>query len=443
MRRIRLSAGLQPIPRPYAPRYPVLLSPDEYRELVARRNHERVRALLAAAAIALASRATSAQAPNASSGGVDARAALEARVLGVLQACAERHAAPRNLALEHSANPNPSTPGAVDHALYRGVGFGTGMSHVFDRGEARRLARELFGAYGFELEPGTRVDSDVVHGRLDGANLVHKVGFDLVDRVPGILGDAGEVVAPEEPADALDDGELARLRTEGWRLHVVTTTRYSRDDAHDLTPLLAYALGLIEFLNAIDDGPDLDVRGLFFESAITHTLPLFAKLPWPEGKVPACQYSAQGGYDYTLKEPAKLVLRFPADATKTARSSHAEVWEDLLEPRTKARAADASGDLDATRAARPTSGLGTLHGLRLPFEPAFPSPASAHSRAAMRARIVQERAAPAAPLVIEAHAGFVFLGSEFDAAQPFRVEFELGPGDYRFDAALEIAFPRR
>ena len=428
----------RPLPRDYAPRYPVALKPDEYRELVARRNHERVRALLAAVAVALASRAASAQAPNAPSGGVDARAALEARVLGVLQACAERHASPRNLALEHSANPNPSTPGAVDHALYRGVGFGTGMSYVFDRGEACRLARELFGAYGFELEPDSRVDSEAVHGRLDGANVAHKVGFDLVDRVPGLLGDAGE-----EPADALDDGEFARLRSEGWRLHVATITRYPRDDAHDPTPFLAYALGLIEFLNAIDDGPDLDVRGLFFESAITHTVPLFAKLPWPEGKVPACEYSALGGYDYTLKESAKLVLRFPADATSTARSSHAEAWEDLLEQRKKARSADASDDPEAPRAVRPTSGLGTLHGLRLPFEPAFPSPASARPRAVMRARIVQERAAPAAPLVIESHAGFVFLGSEFDAARPFHVEFELGPGDYCFDAALEIAFPKR
>jgi hypothetical protein len=289
-----------PIDPGYAPGYPRSLTREEFEALLAPRNRERVLALWGAACAALA----------ISAGGGDG-ADREARVLALLQREADAHRVGYGWLWSSSMVRGVGFPEETEHVYVPSIPimFGNSSTELFDAGSARKLASEIFRAYGLECESGVILETPAVHASLDGANRERKLGFKLRGViVRNEIEDLGEA---EPSATDLDAGERAALEKDGWKLHVADVRHYRFMDGDQLTPTLAYLCGVVEFLNSVSDGPDLDLRSVLMGERLCFPVPDLKGLGLAGGE--SKPSNADETYqEFETKDMRTLTLRFNA-----------------------------------------------------------------------------------------------------------------------------------
>ena len=271
----------------------------------------------------------------------------------------------------------------------------------------RALARELFAIYGLEAVRGT----EGAAAGLDVLDAGRRVGFELL---PGDL-------RPEEARveEDLALEEIAALERAGFRLHVAVLDRYLSTEKDVFTPTLAFLAGLVEFLNSVTDGEDVELGGFLFERE--------AQLAWPGGSAlvlgPGVRLESEGT---SFAHSVTIALREPG----FVRASFAGA-PDFQPP-------EPWGTYDAAALARRTltgSTAGAPGVLALSIVPLVDG--IAQERPLARVRLVQERAG-ARPLVHEGSSPNLFLPGQFDLARPFVLELEFTPGRYRLNAGLRV-----
>jgi len=296
------------------------------------------------------------------------------------------------------------------------ISFGNSSMGLFDAGSARRLAGGIFRAYGLELETGVEFDDALVHARLDGADHVRKLGFKL----SGLAGnremhDSGR----SEPAStALDTVERAALEQGGWKLHVADMKNYPLMDGDQFTPTLAYLAGVIEFLNSVTDGPDVDLRPVLMGVRQGFPVPALRTLGL-EGVT-----RAGDGDEFALSRGQTITLHFNSPGSPSpSLHERGRGWYEPL-----------SGDLGR---GGPLSTVGRISVLQLPVQLGWYAPGAKPEP--LHGTLKQPREAGLAPLVIETRSELVFTPSSFDAARPFELTLELQPGKYIWKNSLDIS----
>jgi hypothetical protein len=303
--------------------------------------------------------------------------------------------------------------------------FGNSYTGLFDAGAARRLAGELFGAYGVEVELGVQLDTPTLKARLDGANATRQIAFRLRDGTEELLG--GESVAPEPPSIELSDAERAELERGGWKLHVASAELYPEMDGDQFTPTVAYLAGVLEFLNAVTEGPDLDPRALLLGERLHFATPNVEELALGKRQ-------SRGEWQEQLH---------PDDFTLTERRELRFVFGGPNSPLPKAEPRDRSfrfRDTPQPPAFDPKKRVASLSVLEAPVREARTGVnPSAPQREKMRVRLVQRRADRPSPIVVEARSALLFVPQSFDPTQPFELELDLPPGEYLLSNGLEVS----
>jgi hypothetical protein len=423
----RIEVRLAPLPRTYSPGYPRRLCAEEFEALIGARNHSRVRELLGPACVALlaaAAHARAAQRAPAPSG--DDATGREARVLAVLQSFADsdpdRSWFWRSSMAPHS---DPQRPEKHVYVPEIPIMFGNSYTGLFDAGAARRLASELFRAYGVEVELGVQFDTPTVKAGLDGANAAAKIAFELragtevdLDAVP---------IDPDPPNLALSDAEREELERGGWKLHVVSAALYQEMDGDQLTPTVAYLAGVLEFLNAVTDGPDLDPRALLLGQRLRFATPNVEELGLGKRKSQGDWQLERQSDEFALTERRQIRIAFSAPNSPPSKS----------EPRHESfvfREREKPPGFDAEKRVASLSVLeAPVQAKRVRGQP------DSSQREKMRVRLIQRRADRPDPLAIEARGPLIFAPMTFDPTQPFELEFDLPPGDYLLASGLDVS----
>ncbi|MBK7874575.1 MAG: hypothetical protein IPJ77_02290 [Planctomycetes bacterium] len=354
----------------------------------------------------------------------------EERVRRILQVWTERFSLGDFHRLRHWTSKNDVDPRRVDHHLRADDDdYGLGAHIAFRLDVAREFEAALFAAYGLDVQRDVRVDRDGVHARFDGVDSARKVAFELDGRRHPDEPETSRVYLPEPIEDALEPEEFQRLARDGWRVHALRSMQFSSSGPDDLAPYLALSLDAVEFLNDVTEGDDVDLRGLQFTERLRLPLPAFTELPWPDGSVPT--YS--GGPDvesaFELRAAAHVVLSIPKNALGVERGKRTERALDgpLLD-----------GEWRYAPSATPIASAGSMQVLALPFLERRTTAPGGAPRLMPHARIVQARAAPLEPIVIEARGRLVLLPSAFDTAQPFEIELELQPGGQAYLGCIDV-----
>jgi len=421
------------VPSVYAPGYPRTLSAEEFEALIAPRNRARARGIVNAACATLALSASNAAWAQRTvvATGTD-QLEREERVVKLLQRYAEVQ--PGDSWFWNSTMTRAPESEEIAGPVYLPripISFGNSMSGLFDAGAARKLAGEIFRAYGVELETGVALDEPSVHARLDGADRSRKIGFKL--RGAGSNEQMFAQAIPEPANTDLEAAERAALAKAGWKLHVVGMDQYELMDGDQLTPTLAYLAGVIEFLNSVTDGPDLDLRSVLMGELLHFPVPKLEALGLGNSarKLESGPYSS---VTFLLERSQTITLRFNAPGAPAP----------TVEARGSRRFAAES---PATEEEKLPSTTGRISAIQTPFSmhrlqvdqatgKPLPTPEP------MRVKLTQARAAGAEPLAIDARSDLVFVPSSFDAARPFEVEVTLAPGTYTLMSTLDVSVLR-
>ena len=407
MSRKKARIEIRPVPSDYTPGYPAALRPDEYRSLVAPRTHRRLYASCLAAGLMLGF--TPQEATE------DEGAKLERKMLGLMRSMRKELPAwwYRRATFARSADEK----GAIVPMIP--IMFGNSHEGYFDHERARRIAREVFALYGVELQPDHVVDGEGAKAVLDGYSPERGIGFELRGSPPDDVGMFGRVEV--EPADRhLDDDEAKALRAEGKRLHVADVDHYPLMDSDQFTPQLAHLASIVDFLNTVTDGPDLDLTAIVFQKGM--------EFPPPEQ-----ENTLPGGSTFVEKKDGGIECHLPSRGTLRFRysvpsaSPPRERYVPNLRERTEPRVLD-----------------GAISTLGSPTVIVFGhyTEESAHpddSRSVLR--VIQARSDLRKTIRVESTRSTVFLPSTFDAARPFTVEVELPAGRHVFRDRLLVGVP--
>jgi hypothetical protein len=413
IRRARPSAlRIEALPPDYDPGFPPRLSRQEFDALLASPLCDRIRRVaLAAAALGIGGCDgvhEEGRTQMTSTRPVDARSERESAVLRVLA----KVRGPstwfwRSTFQSESPRPSPVLP-------LTPISFGNSYSGLFDEGVAKNLAAELFTAYGFIPE------RDVLRTFANGESAV----LDVFDRRRGVACElrrlaavenpvlAGAEVAAEPGAQALSDGERRELETTGVSVLVCEHRNYAVNDGDVVTPNLAYLASVVDFLNFVSDGPQVDLSQLLGSR--------FATLPL------AREISAQDSIGADVG-PRRIVFRYQGGpATIEERASRRATPDPTTAqiPSTAGRPGAAS--LDVT----PEDYM--QHLVRQARGEATPDP---------RVTLIQRRPNRAS-IEVEATGGFLIVPSTFDASLPFDVVLDLPAGTWRVDPRLRVALSR-
>lgn len=428
MKQRRVHLSLAPVERRYEPGYPPALAPEEFAALIAERNTLRVRRIVATACAALGLSCTQGEQHASAAPAPSGNEQREARVLEILQAFAQSRGGCSTSFWNSTMRAQPVGEAGTEDVYLPEIPicFGSSLMGVFDTGTARKLALELFRAYGLELEADAALDTAGVHARFDGLDRARSIGIKLrpaTRRDP--LGGSAPVEAERE---RLDPDEVRVLRQANWKLHVASADRYELMDRDELTPTLAYLSGVIEFLNSVTDGPDLDVRSILMGDRQLFEVDGEREL----GLVRSDALTTQGdeGYqDFELAQARTLTLRFPRPGTGAPELRSRSGWGSQQRQ-------------DQPAPSTPLSTAGRISALTLPVQALgyeVGAGGAVRPSVLVRSRLVQTREAGAAPLVLETRGAFAFTPSAFDAARPFELEFELPAGRYRLFRKLSIS----
>jgi len=405
------------VPPTYLPGYPRGLSAQQFQALLAPRNRERRRALFGAACAALAL-----------SAGSPGEAEREAQVVAMLQRLAEERPQSSWLwsSIMHRAAATEATAG-VTYVPRIPISFGNSAMGLFDSGRARLMAVEVFRAYGIELETGAALDTPSVHARLDGADRARKIAFKLRGANEENDGRTRPVIGggkAESASSDLDATELAALVENGWKLHVTSIDNYPLMDGDQLTPTVAYLAGVIEFLNAVTDGPDLDLRSVLMGVRQRFEVPSLADLGLGKG-APRSIGNQESLDEFELGSARTVTLRFNQPGSRPPTLLGRGRTTELQPPATPAERAKA------------LSTAGCISALQIPI-----SVREITRAETLRIRLTQVREPGAKPLLIEARSKLVFTPSSFDAARPFELEISLPAGEYYLLNSLDVSVLR-
>ncbi len=419
MKRRKVRLTVDPIPASYRPAYPSRLEPAELQRLIAPRLRARLHRAALSATLAFGGSACLAREAPAigQSKPLAAPEDLEARVLAIIR---ELRGEQGWAAWYDGSSFAPQPAGEEGELPFPAVVartqifFGNSSSGVFDMARARRAAADLFAAYGLAPAKDVRLRGEGYEATIDGLDASRGLGYELRGGVPGeelrdVFG--GPPLKAETEDAYLDFGEARALRAAGQRIHVADYQAHY--DGDQFTPILAYLAGLVDFLNAHTEGPDLDLSAILWQRKQRLYVPMDAEgldpnehYPWWESR--------------TISEPETLVLRFNgADRGPIARlvgvSGREERWALKDEPLSTAGA--------------PTAVSHYIHPEYAPEPPAPP----------LR-RLVQPREG-GGEIRVETRAQHMFLPSTFDAARPFRIELELQPGRWQIGSYLLVGAP--
>ncbi len=306
------------------------------------------------------------------------------------------------------------------HAIVPRIPITCGNSRrgLFHASRARQLARDTFEIYG--LAP--RVDEGLAsaHGRavLDGYDVERRVGFEL--RGSGARARATGASAESEAAereldyglddgldDELDDAELRALEAQGVRIHVADVEDYPLMDGDQFTPTLAYLAGIVEVLNEVTEGEDVDLSAILLRHAQHFPLPVVAMAELAQGVIA------------TRKEThAELVVRARATLHFELGGEHGVQPMDGRELRSR--------QAPPVLLEHPLPTLGAPGVLLLDGC----HPIGPHALAAGESHVTMRLLQAAAGLDVRAPGVMLFTSSHFDATSPFVVELELAPGTY-------------
>jgi len=408
MKRTKIHLALHAAPRDYDPGYPALLSPDRYRALIAPQTQLRLHAAVVAAGLAIG-------APQGADDESKAAIELERQVLDLVRSIHAEGA----FWYDKSQFPRGDDEQS-GYGVSIPISFGNSHMGVFDAGRARELAHRIFGMYGIELAENYAIADEKCQVVLDGYDAGRKVGFELRGRVKarqGMFDSAQE----EPPEQALDDEEWPALQSRGARLHVADVNDYPLMDGDQFTPQLAHLASVVDFLNTVTDGPDLDLSALLFQRGMEFSLRSPASA-LPDGS--KYVHNESGWAEASLTKPTTLRFAFATPDGPRPRTRASLRFRNQQEP---------------TVLESPISTLGAptviavdrhLSGDQGPEE--TPSVL----------RVVQKRADLPGEIRVESTTSAVFLPSAFDAAQPFSVELDLGAGQYRIASHALVGAPR-
>ncbi|MEQ1894938.1 MAG: hypothetical protein ABL998_20545, partial [Planctomycetota bacterium] len=270
-----------------------------------------------------------------------------------------------------------------------------------DRARSLELAARLCAAYGLSVQRELELELPDVSATLDVVDPDRRIALELSGPSAMDFSFATRV-QEEEPARFLDEEERGRLRSEGWRLHCDELARHLNLDGEELGSRLAYLVGVVDFLNQVTDGEDVDLGGLLFERDATLQL----EGAW-RGNIGADRLlvlTSRGrpdfrphayGYSFSHAEASDWIGRLPGDSTRCAPSM-------LLVP-------------------------------LLRVEP-DESMSSGHARLRFRQQI------DGVTQVIEGSPGSscLFLPSSCDLALPFTLEIEADEGTYSFQQPCRV-----
>lgn len=378
---------IERVPDDYDPRYPRALERAEYEEWLAPDQRQRIlAAATAAASLALATGRA------AQSGGAAGSERVEAVLRVLTSGAAGGSGWFHRSSFERGKDPqgNPTVLPRIP------IMFGNSQNGVFDANRARALASELFAAYG--LQPGAdhRVAADGVEATIDLYDPERRVGVELRGALEPLP--RGFAKPEEEPAGAaLDDVELARLAASGYRIQRVDLFQFPLMDGDQATPTLAYLAGIVEFLNEVAGGPEVDLTAVLAMERM--------RIALPEAQVDSGVRCMDG---HTFEADAEATLTFaldPAQGYERAVASNKFRRENgwhTAEPAPKG-----SGPLlIEVRARRPVALTVEQDGAR--------------------------------PLRIEAAGSLAFLPPRFDPNRPFRVTLRLQPGSTEVEPHLVL-----
>jgi hypothetical protein len=373
-----MKPGIERVPAAYDPGYPRALARSEYDECIAPDQRQRIVAAAAAAAsLALAP-------PSAAQGRGqdDERVAAVLRVLNEGGAGESSWFARASFKAGKDAQGNPTVLPAIP------ISYGNSMNGVFDANRARRLASELFAAYGLRPLADHRLVEQGVEATLDVYDPAKRVGVELRGAMPRVNGMFGGA-EPEPEAVALDDAEHARLAASGNRVQRVDLDSFPLMDGDQATPMLAYLAGIVAFLNEVAGGPELDLTSILSKERMRIALPETEVAP---------------GSRFTPGQ------KFQTDvaATITLTIDPARGYERAVDP-------DRRRGEPEWRAAEPTSRPGS-------------APLLLEVRAYPAAAITVEQDGTE-PLRVEAAGSLAFLPPRFDPARPFRITLRLESGE--------------
>ena len=199
-------------------------------------------------------------------------------------------------------------PGGGKHRVFVPqipISFGNSYSGVFDAGEARLQARKLFEAYGVTLAADAVVAPAEGKATLDGLDRERKIGFKIRGGPLARGGFVGAMEAQKEPPETgLSDDELGALAKDGFRIHVADLNDYPVMDRDSSPSRFAYLASVIDFLNGVTDGPDVDVTAIMVGWQERIAIPE-QDVGAPEGAV---KQTSEGKRFVTVPRNGKIVL---------------------------------------------------------------------------------------------------------------------------------------
>lgn len=262
MNRVKARLSIEAIRKPYDPGYPARLSDDELTALLKARAgspHLRAAALIACLGSSLAAQESK---PTSRPAGDSNR---EAKICWSLNAamakCRNGYWLPF-ASIERSEI--PGLPGRKVVKAIVPISYGNSFSGLFDANAARQHARMVFGAYGIPLKMEVEVDVRGARGILDGYSEERKLGFEIrthdLDMEQFV--DWSEPVATNENQDvALDEREITAIEATGRKILYAPQSFYAVFDGDKSVPMLYWMAAVVDFLNSVTDGPDVDIAG--------------------------------------------------------------------------------------------------------------------------------------------------------------------------------------
>lgn len=260
MHRVKARLAVQAVKKPYDPKYPASLSDDELVALLKTRGgspHLRAAALIACLGSSLAAQETQPASRPSS------RTNREVRICSLLNtAMAESRIGHWFHSSLLERREIAGLPGRTAVTATVPISYGNSFTGLFDADNARRNARRVFAAYGIHLEPDVTVDADGARGIIDGYAKNEKIGFELrtedLDMEQLFTRDA-LVKTSEDGEKLLDEREITALESSGKKIFFAPQSFYVVFDDDEALPMVYWMAAVVDFLNSVTDGPDIDI----------------------------------------------------------------------------------------------------------------------------------------------------------------------------------------
>ncbi len=413
------SFSLPRVPTRYEPRYPRSLTPEEFRELVARRMPGRLSRAAALASVAFSLAACEPEELTPKPPSNPARPAappdLEARILTLLESMSAKEAGGYWFANStfRRATAAETKEGSARWIARIPICYGNSYSGIFDVKLARDLASDAFAAYGLKLARNVHFAGAGMEATIDGYDAASGLGFELHDvekSDPSMFGPGEFAVDKIDPKDALDEVEAKALARAGFAIHVAAPQPLY--DGDEFTAMMTYLAGILDFLNAATDGQDFDVAGLMLTRREIVVPRAVIEPPVP-------------GLD---TKPNDTHIQFRCNARRTIRLPIDIALAESFEEGTPAPTRGAAESKPSKPLTAPLSNRGRPS---IVLVGAYVAPGSS-------IRLVQKSAAGGEDFSIESKSGRFLLPSRFDVARPFEIVITAEPGDVTIDRHVVV-----